>query len=135
MAFTVERPNFLGSEVGLVLTTASIDTVTNSTIVVTETDADGLDRKVVKKGSIYADATSGIYGLVFQDVEVTGSNATNRKAAPIMVGGYFINDATVLPAVVTTSTAMTLEKAASQGLFPMPGKPATVTRNVAAEEI
>lgn len=128
MAFTVERPNFLGSEVGLLLITASVDAVTNSTIVVTETDADGIDRKIVKKGSIYANASAGIYGLVFQDIDVTGSNATNKKPAPIMVGGYFINDASVLPAVVTASTAMTLEKAASQGLFPMPGKPDTVTR-------
>jgi hypothetical protein len=132
---TIERPNFLGSEVGLVLKTASLDATTNASIVTSETDSDGNARSIVKKGSIFADAVAGIYGLVYQDIDVTGSTATTKVPAPIMVGGYFINDASVLPVVITSNSAMTLDKAASQGLFPVPGGLATVTRNVVAEEI
>lgn len=72
----VSRPNFLGSEVGLVLKTIGLDAVTHSSLV---------ENGVVKAGTIVEGK-----GIIFQDVDVTGSTATTQVPAPIMVGGYYI---------------------------------------------
>lgn len=69
----VSRPNFLGSEVGLVLKTIGVDaTVAN-------------ENGVVKAGTVISGK-----GIIFQDVDVTGTTATTQVPAPIMVGGYYI---------------------------------------------
>ncbi len=116
------RPNFLASEVSLKLDTIGLDAVTHATLAVDEV-VDGETRKIVKQGTVF---TSGkITGLVFQDIDVTGSNATNQVPAPLMTAGHFINTATALPKVVESATLTTF---ASQGLFADPVKEDTVTR-------
>jgi hypothetical protein len=72
----VLTPNFLASEVGLVLKTIGLDAVTNATLV---------EKGVIKAGTVIANK-----GIIFQDVDVTGSTASTQVPAPIMVGGYYI---------------------------------------------
>lgn len=121
MAFS--RPNFLASEVGLKLNTVGLDAETHSTLTVNEVDENGITRKIVKQGTILS--TGAVKGLVFQDIDVTGSTATTQVAASIMTGGYYINSTSALPKVVPTETVTTF---ASQGLFADSSKPATFTR-------
>lgn len=74
MAQTINsKPRFLGSEVGLVLKTIGLDATTTNT------------NGVVKAGTIVEGK-----GIIFEDVDVTGTTATTQVAAPIMVGGYYI---------------------------------------------
>jgi hypothetical protein len=68
----VLNPNFLASEVGLVLKTIGLDATTTNT--------DG----VVKAGTIISGK-----GIIFQDVDVTGATSTTQVPAPIMVAGYY----------------------------------------------
>ena len=77
MAQTItSKPRFLGSEVGLVLKTIGLDAVTHSSLA---------KNGVVKAGTVVEGK-----GIIFEDVDVTGTTATTQVAAPIMVGGYYI---------------------------------------------
>lgn len=80
----VSRPNFLASEVGLVLKTIGLDATTANT------------NGVVKAGTIIANK-----GIIFEDVDVTGATATTQVPAPIMVAGYYINNASLYTGAVT----------------------------------
>lgn len=91
----VSRPNWLGSEVGIVLKTFTIPT-TQATGVVVENGV-----SVCKSGTIF---TTPYYGLLYGDTEI-------GKEASIMIGGRYI-DAN-LPA--TASSYETNFKA--QGLY------------------
>lgn len=71
----VLTPNFLASEVGLVLKTIGLDAVTNAALV---------EEGVIKAGTIISGK-----GIIFQDVDVTGSTASTQVPAPIMVAGYY----------------------------------------------
>lgn len=105
----IGHPNWIGSEVGMVLKTANV----NSTTAVTtenETYPDGSVHKIAKSGSVYADATNKIYGLIYNDVDVTGDG----RHASVMVAGHYI--ANKLPETVATENAT---KFAAQGLFPI----------------
>lgn len=110
------KPSFLASQIGFVAKTAGLDATTHSAIVVDEVDDNGLTHKVIKAGS---QVNGAVKGLVLLDIDVTGTDATHQRFAPIMVGGYFINDTSVLPAVLSSSSTLTLEDAAAQGLFPL----------------
>ena len=79
---------WLGSEVGMVLKTATIPT---SATTVTENG-----RKIVKSGTLIEDANLG-KGLLFNDVDVTDG----ARVGSLMVGGYYID--AELPASVSTS--------------------------------
>ncbi len=109
MDYTLNRPNFLGSEVGLVLKTVGLDAVTNSTLARDEVVVGGLTRKVIPAGS-YVEVGS-LKGFVFQDIDVTGTTAETQKPAPLMIAGYYI-DAN-LPKSVSTQA----EDLATQNLI------------------
>lgn len=79
---------WLGSEVGMVLKTATIPTSATS---VTENG-----RKIVKSGTLIEDAVLG-KGLLYNDVDVT----EGARVASIMIAGFYI-DAN-LPASVSAS--------------------------------
>lgn len=104
----INRPNFLFSEVGKLVKTYGLDAVTNASIVTNETDADGYVHKIIKQGSIFK-ANGTAVGLVYQDIEVTGTTANTQVPASIMIQGNFINDTTVLPALVAGADLTTLE--------------------------
>lgn len=105
------KPNFLASEVGLVLKTISLDAVTNAAIATTENGA-----KVVKAGTVYS--SGSIKGIIFEDIDVTNSTATTKVPASLMVAGRYI-------ASKVTGTTTDFEK---QGLFADATQGATVTR-------
>lgn len=90
------RPNFLGSEVGLVLKTI---TVTESNSFVTESG-----RKIVKAGTIF---TSPYYGLLFEDADVTDGPVEGN----LMIGGRYID------ANLPTSASSQATNFANQGLY------------------
>lgn len=116
------RPNFLASEVSLKLDTVGLDAVTHATLTTDEV-VNGETRKIIKQGTVF---TSGkINGLVFQDIDVTGTTADTQKPSPIMTAGHFINTATALPKVVESATLTTF---ASQGLFADPVKETATVR-------
>jgi hypothetical protein len=75
--FTFNRPNFLASEVGLVLKTGTI----NKEYLVAQKYPYSTDEKgniIVEAGTVYEDK------VLFQDVELDGANTT----VPFMVAGY-----------------------------------------------
>lgn len=119
----INRPNFLYSEEGLVLKSISVYDGMSGVASVTETDASGYAHKVIKAGTVYTNSTSGMNGLIFEDIDVSVSSATEQVPASLMVAGHYINDASVLPAVVSSAND-TLFK--GQGLFGH--KKAVVTR-------
>lgn len=137
----LNRPNFLASEVGRVCKTAGVDAVTHSAILATEVDADGLSHSIIKAGTVIV--AGNVKGIMYQDVDVTGSTATKQKLAPVMVAGYYISSR--LNAVYGTagsetafpsgSGAFTAAVAAAQGLIALDSEAATVTRNVSAENL
>lgn len=87
MDYIFNRPNFLGSEVGLVLKTVGVDATTTG--VKDEVIAGGLARKVLPAGTLVTVGT--LTGLIFQDVDVTGATAQTQKTAPLMIAGYYID--------------------------------------------
>ena len=90
--------SWVGSEVGLVLKTA---TILSSSVVA---GADG--KKIMKSGSLVTDSTLGKV-LLWNDVDVTEGD----RVASVMYAGYYVDSK--LPASVSTSaTAM-----AGHGLF------------------
>lgn len=90
------RPNFLGSEVGLLLKTITVPATASY---VTENG-----RKIVKAGTIF---TSPYYGLLFQDIDITDG----AKEGSLMYGGYYID--AKLPATASAYVS----NFEAQGLF------------------
>lgn len=100
--------NWLGSEVGMVLKTATIPTTATS---VTENG-----RKIVKSGTLINDADLGM-GLLYNDVDVTDG----ARVASIMIAGFYIDEN--LPAsVAENATAL-----AGRGLHAVKYAPTNVT--------
>lgn len=75
--FTFNRPNFLASEVGLVLKSTYVTSSSG-------TPATENGRKIIKAGTV---VTTTEYGkaILFQDVDVTDKM---NVPAPVMVGGW-----------------------------------------------
>ena len=92
-------PNWLGSEVGMVLKTITVSSTSGT--VVTENG-----RKIIKSGTLITDATLGKV-LLFNDADVT-DGAVVKSA---LYAGYYID--AKLPATVATSKA----DLAGHGLF------------------
>ncbi len=93
--------SWVGSEVGLVLKTATISTT--ETNAVTENG-----RKIVKAGSLITDATLGKV-LLWNDVDVTEAD----RVASVMYAGYYV-DAKLPKSVSASATDL-----AGHGLFPI----------------
>ena len=72
---TTATPNFLESEVGLVLKTRQVDNV--------GIDADDFGNKTVVAGTIYPTNDGNAEGIIFEDVDVTNG----EHAAPVLVAG------------------------------------------------
>lgn len=136
---TVSRPNFLASEVGLVLKSAAADAVTNASILTTETDAYGLAHKILKAGTLFSSVD--VKGIVYQDVDLTGSTATTKVPIPVMVAGYYIpGKLPVQPRDAGSNgtpaaTAPSLAECKAQNLIPVDWVSGTVTRPNDAEDI
>ncbi len=96
---TLNRPNWLGSEVGMVLKTVTVSSTSGTPV--TENG-----RKILKSGTLINDTTLG-YGLLYNDADVTDGSAVKS----IMIRGSYIDSA--LPTSVATNKA-TL---ANQGLY------------------
>lgn len=96
----LNRPNWLGSEVGLVLKTAQLATTFN-TSVVTENG-----RKIAKSGAIVVNSNLGTC-LLYHDADITDE----AQIVSLMVRGSYI-DAN-LPATASASTAAMI----AQGLY------------------
>ena len=96
----LNRPNWLGSEVGIVRKTVTV--TENSGSYVTENN-----RKVLKSGTLINDTDLG-YGLLWNDADVTDEGG---KIASIMIRGSYIDSA--LP----TSVNLRAEDLAKQGLY------------------
>ena len=71
-----QKPNFLASEVGLVLKTYGLD----ATVTGAETEN---GRSIIPAGLVIAGK-----GIVFQDIDVTGATATTQVPATIMIAGW-----------------------------------------------
>ena len=85
------RPNWLGSEVGMVLKTATISSTSGATSVEN-------GRTIIKSGTLINDANLG-KGLLFNDADVTDGAVVKS----IMIGGYYIDGK--LPVSVSTSAS------------------------------
>ncbi|MBP3573858.1 MAG: hypothetical protein J6J71_04550 [Prevotella sp.] len=75
----LNRPNWLGSEVGLVLKTTTVSSTSGETV--TENG-----RSIIKSGTVITDATLG-KGLLWNDADVTDGAVVKS----IMIGGYYID--------------------------------------------
>jgi hypothetical protein len=75
----LNRPNWLGSEVGLVLKTATISSTSGTTV--TENG-----RTIIKSGTVINDTALG-KGLLWNDADVTDGAVVKS----IMIGGYYID--------------------------------------------
>ena len=135
---TVSRPNFLASEEGLVLKSASADAVTNSALVTDEADADGLTHKTLKAGTLFSSVD--VKGIVYQDVDLSGSTADKKVPIPVMVAGYYIaGKLPVAPANAGSSgtpaaTSPSLDECKAQNLIAVNWVNGTVTRPNALED-
>lgn len=96
-----KMPNFLESEVGLVLKTWKFDTTTAVT-----TEADGT--KYIKAGTVYPSNDGSAKGIVFEDVDVTHGEAIGSL---IVAGRVYENR---LPAVIEELAEAVFAK---QGLY------------------
>lgn len=96
-----KMPNFLESEVGLVLKTWKFDTTTAVT-----TEDDGT--KYVPAGTVYPTNGESAKGIVFEDVDVTHGEAIGSL---IVAGRVYENR---LPATIETSAEEPLK---AQGLY------------------
>ena len=95
--YVLNRPNFLGSEVGLVLETITVPA--SATGAVTENG-----RKIVKAGSIFATPYAG---LLFNDVDITDGD----RIGSLMVRGSDIDAKLPAPAAAKAGDF------AKQGLY------------------
>lgn len=75
----LNRPNWLGSEVGLVLKTATVSSTSGATV--TENG-----RTILKSGTVITDTALG-KGLLWNDADVTDGAVVKS----IMIGGYYID--------------------------------------------
>lgn len=98
MAFLNEGKNWLGSEVGRVVKTATIPTTAPF---VTENG-----RKIVKSGTLITDATLG-KGFVVNDADITDG----ARVGSLMIRGNYID------ANLPTSVSASAEDLAKQGLY------------------
>ncbi len=93
------RPNWLGSEVGMVLKTVTVSSTSGAT-----TTENG--RTILKSGTLITDTTLG-KGLLYNDADVTDGAVVKS----IMIRGTYIDSK--LPASVSASAS----DLASQGLY------------------
>lgn len=112
--YVLNRPNFLGSEVGLVLKTITVPA--SATGAVTENG-----RKIVKAGSIFATPYAG---LLFNDVDVTDGD----RIGSLMVRGSYID------AKLPATAAAKAEDFAKQGLYAI-AEGAVVRPDFGSEEV
>lgn len=99
MIMELNRPNWLGSETGIVKKTVTV--TETSAIYTTEND-----RKIIKSGTLISDTTLG-YGLLINDADITDG----AKVAQVMIRGTYIDSK--LPSSVSASKGL-LKR---QGLF------------------
>lgn len=97
---TLNRPNWLGSEVGLVLKTVTVSQTSGTAV--TENG-----RKILKAGTLINDTTLG-YGLLWNDADVTDGAVVKS----MMIRGTYIN--AKLPTTIATATVTILN---GQGLY------------------
>ena len=136
---TLTRANFLASEEGLVLKTAGADAVTNASSLTTEVDADGLSHSILKAGTLYS--STNVKGIVYEDIDLTGTTATTKKPISVMVAGYYI--ASKLPKApanagtggTPAATSPSLDECKAQNLIAVNWLDGTVTRNTPEENI
>ena len=95
----LNRPNWLGSEVGMVLKTTTVSDASGATVVEN-------GRKIIKSGTLITDENLG-QGLLFNDADVTDGGVVKS----IMIKGSYIN--ANLPEDITASA----EELAKQGLY------------------
>lgn len=96
---TLNRPNWLGSEVGMVLKTVTVSSTSGTT-----TTENG--RTIIKSGTLINDTTLG-YGLLYNDADVTDGAVVKS----IMIRGSYIDSK--LPTSVSTNKTIL----ATQGLY------------------
>ena len=96
---TLNRPNWLGSEVGMVLKTVTV----SNTSGVTTTEG---GRAILKSGTLITDPTLG-KGLLYNDADVTDGAVVKS----ILIRGSYIDSK--LPTSVSTSE----QELATQGLY------------------
>lgn len=92
----LNRPNWLGSEVGLLLKTATVSASSGATVVEN-------GRTIIKSGTLITDTNLG-KGLLFNDADVTDGAVVKS----IMIGGRYIDSK--LPASVSASATELAEK-------------------------
>ena len=96
---TETRPNFLESEVGLVLKTAQVDNIG------IETDEYGY--KTVKGGTPFPANDATVKGLIFEDVDVTVGSDNGLRPASLMVAGRVLENKLHTPLSSAAKTALT----------------------------
>ena len=99
--YVLNRPNFLGSEVGLRTITYTFDNATTG--FVTENG-----RKILKAGTIYPANDATAVGIIFEDADITDGDAVGS----LMVGGVYIKEA--LPVAVSATAKPVFQ---AKGLF------------------
>lgn len=99
MEITLNRPNWLGSEVGMVLKTVTVSSTSGTTVVEN-------GRTILKSGTLITDATLG-KGFLFNDADVTEGAVVKS----IMIRGSYID------AKLPTSVSASAETLAQQGLY------------------
>lgn len=104
----LNRPNWLGSEVGMVLKTATISSTSGATV-----NENG--RTIIKSGTLITDTALG-KGLLFNDADVTDGAVIKS----IMIRGSYIDSK--LPATVAASATDLAEK----GLYAIEYAPTNV---------
>lgn len=87
----LNRPNWLGSEVGMVLKTVTVSSASGTTV--TENG-----RTIIKSGTLITDTALG-KGLLFNDADVTDG----ARVKSIMIRGSYIDSK--LPASVASSAS------------------------------
>ena len=97
---TLNRPNWLGSEVGLVLKTVTVSSTSGTPV----TDDNG--HKILRAGTLINDPALG-YGWLWNDADVTDGSAVKS----MMIRGSYIDEK--LPASVATNKTIL----AGQGLY------------------
>lgn len=123
--------NFLASAKNVIVKTASADAVTNAASLVSETDASGIARKMLKAGTLYN--STNVVGLVAHDYDLTGTTAAAREEISVVVQGNYI--AEKLPKAPSDSTTPKLADLEAQGLHAVLWTSGTVTRPDNTEEI
>ena len=104
----LNRPNWLGSEVGMVLKTATISSTSGATV--TENG-----RTIIKSGTLITDTALG-KGLLFNDADVTDGAVVKS----IMLRGSYI-DSKLPNSVMASATDL-----ADQGLYAIEYAPTNV---------